>query len=119
MRQFIMKFKMIIFYIILKSFCYAQENTDIAQQSQRLSIKYTKGNILLYDCDDKHWVCTDMLEQKNCLERREQITLDKDQFYPCVVYKTYKVYDDCIKDQQRLTDHAIQVLFCHNGNYVN
>lgn len=120
MRQFMMKLKMVIFiflYALFGRLALSEDNIDIAQQSERLSLKYTKGNVLIYDCDDKHWVCTDVLEEKSCLSKREQVTLDKNQYYSCVVFKTFKLYENCVKEQQRLTDHSVHVLFCTNSKF--
>lgn len=95
------------------------DQLDVDQQKTRLSVKYTKGPILIYDCLDKHWVCTDKVEAKNCNDKRRYEELEKNENYPCAVFETFETNKQCIKKQKELIDQAIHVIFCVNPKFKN
>lgn len=108
---------LIIFYTIslkAEEKTSSSENIDIYQQKERLSVKYTRGGHLLYDCDDGHFVCTDELEAKNCLVKREFHLLEKSEELPCVMFKKFPKEKDCLDEQKRLINRAVHVMSCKN-----
>lgn len=92
----------------------AVDRLDVDQQKGRLSTKYTKGAYLLYDCYDKHWVCTDKLEAENCEEKRREGILEHDLRLPCAVLKKHETNSSCIDHQKWVTDQNFTIIFCDN-----
>lgn len=93
----------------------SKDRLDIDQQKSRISLKYTKGSYLMYDCYDKHWVCTDEVEVKNCRLKREEGIMNYNVNLPCVVFENYSTNSSCIERQQWVTNQSIAVTFCKNS----
>ena len=109
--------------ILFSGNCFTQEKTssvdnlDIDQQKSRISLKYTKGPYLLYDCLDEHWVCTDKNEAEYCENKRSEGFLEKDQFLICASLKKFETATECHKKQKWLTTYAVNNVFCKNPKF--
>ena len=77
-----------------------------------LSTKYQRGVYLLYDCIDKHWVCTGLAESKICSEGRVIASENKFDRMPCSPIKEFASESKCNEIQARLTNASTTVREC-------
>jgi hypothetical protein len=80
------------------------EEFDTARDE--FSDKYMAGPHLIYDCEDKHWVCVDDRVKKDCLEGREKRELDKFRSLKCTFVKTLEDKPSCFKHQLSMINSA-------------
>lgn len=85
---------------------------DITLSDPDLSIKYQRGRFLLYDCEDKHWVCTKKLEFDRCGEKRKYVDFVKEQLYPCAPIKAFASEAECVKRQRKFIQKNHSVRSC-------
>ena len=85
---------------------------DITLSDPDLSIKYQRGRFLMYDCEDKHWVCTQKLEFDRCSEKRKYVDFIKGQLYPCAPVKPFASEAECVKRQRKFTEKNHSVRSC-------
>lgn len=71
-----------------------------------LSDKYVAGPHLIYDCEDKHWVCVAPEEKKECEDLREKRRLDKQRQLKCTSFKSFDDKKSCFKFQQTMVTSA-------------
>ena len=87
---------------------------DITLDDLEMSYKYTKGGHLLYDCQDKHFVCTSKVETKRCKTARKNSILDNDDILPCAITQKFKDYNECKEFQQKRVNMAINHMYCYH-----
>jgi hypothetical protein len=115
----------IILLILSFGNCFAQKVTektdeetgvgvDITLTDPLLSLKYQRGNYLVYDCMAKHWVCTGKSEYDLCLEQRVVGLLDKNNRMPCGAFSYFDSEKKCQKYQMKLIDRGEGTRFCYN-----
>jgi hypothetical protein len=85
---------------------------DIDQQDPNMDALYKKGPYLVYDCKNKHWVCTQELEYKRCQIQRKTSLLDYENELACAYFDVFDRREDCWKKQQELTNVAKYEQFC-------
>lgn len=113
--------------IVLVSNCYAQSNStkeekksdqdsenniDILLQDPNLSLKYTKGKFLLYDCYDKHWVCTSKFEYQSCRDLRKILIKDHTARLNCSPVKEFISENACHLAQKGLVVRKMGLRTC-------
>jgi hypothetical protein len=127
-------FKVLIFLFILSSSVFAQSvgaqavageqvtadengNLDVALEDPDLSLRYQRGSYLLYDCIEKHWVCTGSPEYNYCKKSREEAILDRSPKLPCAHVKLFKNEKSCNRTQQIITSRGDYARFCLHPEY--
>ena len=90
-----------------------EEAEDITLRDPNLSLKYQKGAFLLYDCVDKHWVCTAKPEFLSCKESRDIAIKDQSSTRPCVPIREFSSDQACQNHQRTLVDSAMRTRFCN------
>lgn len=80
------------------------EEFDTARDE--FSDKYMAGPHLIYDCEDKHWVCVDDEIKKDCEDDRQKRTLDKFRSLKCSYLKTFDDKPSCFKHQLSMVSSA-------------
>jgi hypothetical protein len=112
--------------ITLGASCYAQDESvseasstnsskdsmDILLQDPNLSLKYTKGKFLLYDCYDKHWVCTSKYEYQACRDLRKILLKDHTARLNCSPVKQFSSEKDCQLAQKSLVTRKMGLRTC-------
>ncbi|MBD67155.1 MAG: hypothetical protein CME62_18285 [Halobacteriovoraceae bacterium] len=117
----LLKIELLILSLFVCLSCFAQEVADeeealdITLQDPFLSIKYQRGEYLVYDCVDKHWVCTGKPEFNNCNEARDIAQYENRNKLPCASVKGFSSEDECNKIQKRLTSSGYDVRFCKSS----
>jgi hypothetical protein len=116
----------IILLILSSGYCYAQKSAkltdeeasgvglDVALTDPLLSLKYQRGKYLVYDCIDRHWVCTGKAEFDLCLEQRDVGLLDKNSRMPCGAFDYFENEKKCQKHQKKLINRGDGTRFCYN-----
>lgn len=80
----------------------------------RLSTKYFKGEILVYDCVDRHFVCTSLESATECREERDRF-LAKNRFeLPCAPIKAFKSHEECSEEQYKRVHDIPDRVWCFN-----
>tara|TARA_R110000868_G_scaffold300224_4_gene560665 strand:+ start:3905 stop:4315 length:411 start_codon:yes stop_codon:yes gene_type:complete len=80
----------------------------------RLSPRYFKGEVLVYDCRDRHFVCTSMESATECREERDRF-LAKDRFeLPCAPIKRFKNHEACGEEQYKRVHDIPDKRWCYN-----
>jgi hypothetical protein len=97
-------------------FSWAQVS-ELDSQSAELSIKYFAGAYLVYDCQDKHYVCTDEYEYKRCQSNRDHAEKDMDIKLPCVPINKFLDRKTCEEKQKELVSTGRYVNFCLHEDY--
>ena len=89
---------------------FAQE--DIALLDPFLSLKYTRGPYLLYDCRDKHWACVGKSEFNFCKESRDFQIKERRDKLGCVPVRTFNSEEECNLSQRGIINRSISSRFC-------
>lgn len=109
-----MKIKVILYIIFFSINSFAQTTSeDINQNDPKLNYKYEKGRFLVYDCFDKHFVCTQSLEYNRCKDARVKAIKDGEEHLPCAYFDPSQSISECQKKQQSLTNKGENYLFCN------
>ncbi len=80
----------------------------------RLSTKYFKGEVLVYDCVDRHFVCTSLVSATECREERDSF-LAKNRFeLPCAPIKSFNTHEECSEEQYKRVHDIPNRVWCFN-----
>lgn len=90
----------------------AEATVDILLMDPNLSLKYQRGKYLVYDCIDKHWVCTGEPEFDACEDTREISLRETYERLPCVPITAFNDVETCQKIQTKVTDRAEFMRHC-------
>ncbi len=85
---------------------------DFEQKTDSISDKYTAGAFLIYDCEEKHWVCVLNEDYKICDEKREKSIKAREKFLPCAPIGEFPTKRSCFQRQLYLTGQAHGSRFC-------
>lgn len=89
-----------------------ESGVDFLQQDENLNDKYQKGAYLLFDCIDKHWVCSGKIEYDRCKEHRVNALLDKDEKLPCAFFAKFSDRKSCHQAQLEVTERGALNRLC-------
>lgn len=95
----------------------SKANEDFSLFDSFLDNNYQRGGHLVYDCLEKHWVCTGAIEYNRCLRYRSTALKDNKNKLPCGVVKKFKNEKVCQLEQSRLTSRSDYSRFCFHDNY--
>ncbi|MCO4795378.1 MAG: hypothetical protein KC493_16785 [Bacteriovoracaceae bacterium] len=84
------------------------------QQEYRLSLKWRRGEYLIYDCRKRHFACVSKNSSKRCRKERDESFRSNDTVLKCAPLKKYKEVVDCEKDQKKFIDKITNKKFCLN-----
>lgn len=80
----------------------------------RLSMRYYQGEVLVYDCRDRHFVCTSIDSANECHNERD-LLLNKNRFeLPCAPIKQFKDHETCVKEQYKRIHEVPETRWCYN-----
>lgn len=88
------------------------ENEDILLSDPYLSVLYQRGEYLIYNCIDGHWVCSGKAEFESCKETRNEALKDKDTKLPCAPVRVFQSEKDCVAHQASLVNANTENRFC-------
>jgi hypothetical protein len=89
-----------------------KQAVDILLLDNELSVLYSRGGYLLYDCQSKHWVCTSKNEKVRCDNARKFAIKENEENLPCAIIKLFDDEKSCQKKQQIIIDSAMENRFC-------
>lgn len=90
----------------------SEKNKELLLLDSELSDLYQRGPFLVYDCVNKHWVCTASNEFKRCEGGRVKAIEDKKAKMPCVPVKDFKTEASCITQQKYVTNSGMSSVSC-------
>lgn len=89
---------------------------DITTSDPYLSFKYVRGPHLVYDCKDKHWVCTGASEFNNCKKSRDFEIIERKDELSCIPSKVFSSEKDCVDSQKRIINASLMTRLCDHPN---
>lgn len=86
-------------------------------QQQKFSDKYFSGEYLMYDCQDKHWVCGDKVAKTNCDEAVKRYLPTDSVYIPCFVVKKFKDLNECVYHNKKVVSNLASTRGCFHPKY--
>lgn len=91
-------FKSLLLLILpLLSLCFADEVQLSEKKNKEISILYTAGPYLLYQCEDHHFACISDFSYGECAARREAAIRRKNLNLPCAPLKKFEDTESCLQ----------------------
>ncbi len=87
------------------------------QMHPAISEKYFRGNYLIYDCEEHHFVCVDEKNFQDCKKRREYAHAQGKSGTSCAPFKMYSSYTLCIKKQYELMHSGGPRVYCSDPDF--
>lgn len=109
--------KAIFFLLLLSALALAEEGDpsipkDFEMSKDKISEKYLAGAFLIYDCEEKHWVCVLKEDSDICKERREKAISTGEKNLPCAPIGEFPTKKSCFQRQLYLIGQAHGFRFC-------
>jgi hypothetical protein len=89
---------------------------EIDPTKDTLSAKWTAGAFLIYDCDDRHWVCVHDLGQAQCEDLRKNKLASGARTLGCAPGQVFESREACWDVQKRLVNEALYPRTCLHPN---
>lgn len=77
-----------------------------------ISEKYFAGPYLIYDCEEKHWVCVMEDDFKECQKKRDEDKNNKKEILGCAPLGSFPTKKSCFQRQLFLTGQNHGTRFC-------
>ena len=90
-----------------------QDGVDFAQKDPFVSDLYMKGEYLVYDCKDQHWVCTGRPEFDRCGNWRKQAMALKETNLRCAPFLKLESQSKCHELQIKMAERASKRFCLH------
>lgn len=109
--------KLLPILLVLSFYSYAQENPVVLRDNSTvddvISEKYDTGPYLIYDCEDKHWVCVQPSYFENCKKQRKRDLASAEKLHhSCSPIGKFPTKKSCFQRQLFLTTHFHGNRFC-------
>ncbi|MES2525763.1 MAG: hypothetical protein V4598_01695 [Bdellovibrionota bacterium] len=85
---------------------------DFEMKTDNISDKYFAGAFLIYDCEEKHWVCVLEENYRYCEEQRKESVQKKERQLPCAPIGEFPTKRSCFQRELFLAGHAHGNRFC-------
>lgn len=86
--------------------------SDFEMKTDNISEKYFAGSFLIYDCEEKHWVCVLKEDYKTCEDKREASIEKKERHLPCAPIGEFPTKRSCFQRELYLVGQAHGHRFC-------
>lgn len=80
---------------------------------------YEAGPFLIYDCQEKHWVCVTAPYFKECEERRLKDGVRSGTYHSCAAVGEFPTKKSCFQRQLFMTTHQHGSRFCIKDEWKN
>ncbi len=111
-----MRLALTVFCMMIFGFAFAQEaEKELAGFDPKVDLiseKYEAGPFLIYDCEDKHWVCVSEELSKECESKRNEDLKAKKLNVRCASITKYPVKKSCFQRALFLTGKNHGTRFC-------
>lgn len=108
--------KLLLFILIYGGFCWSDDQPkSLAGFDPRTDIiadNYEAGPYLIYDCEEKHWVCVMEAFYKECEEKRKNDLTAEGLYHSCAPVGVFPTKKSCFQRQLFLTTHNHGKRFC-------
>ena len=110
--------KALLFVILMSAFALAEEDEaasvppDYEPRTDNISEKYFAGAFLIYDCEEKHWVCVLKEDFATCNEKRAKSISGREKQLPCAPIGEFPTKKSCFQRQLYLSGQAHGNRFC-------
>jgi hypothetical protein len=99
-----------VFFIFFKTqFAYSGE-------AYKIDDKYSGGPYLVYDCQLKHFACVSEVDNKHCIEERNQAIQRKLEIYPCANLTKFKDKKECLEKNYLVINENKLKKFCYSNS---
>lgn len=82
-----------------------------------ISEKYDTGPFLIYDCEDRHWVCVMESYFNECKEKRLKAISEFKEDLPCAPVGEFPVKKSCFQRELFMVTHNYGTDFCKNPHW--
>jgi hypothetical protein len=89
---------------------------EIDPSKDILSKKWTTGAFLIYDCDDRHWVCVHDFGQAQCEDLRKNKLASGARTLGCAPGQEFESREECWSVQKKLVNEALYPRTCLHPN---
>lgn len=115
--------KLIFFLLVWSALVFAEDSEgppvpkDFELSKDKISEKYLAGAFLIYDCEEKHWVCVLKEDSDVCKENREKSIEKGERNLPCAPIGEFPTKKSCFQRQLYLSGQAHGFRFCLLDQY--
>jgi hypothetical protein len=105
----------IFVFLIAVAFAEEEKNplpVDFVMSQDNISEKYFAGAFLIYDCEEKHFVCVLPEDYKTCEDQREKAIKNKEKYLPCAPLGEFPTKRSCFQRDLYLVGLAHGNRFC-------
>lgn len=85
---------------------------DFEMKTDNISGKYLAGAFLVYDCEEKHWVCVLEEDYKVCEDKRKESVGKKERQLPCAPIGEFPTKRSCFQRELYMAGQAHGHRFC-------
>ena len=82
-----------------------------------ISQRFVDGRYLIYECDDKHYVCVDEEGYEKCQYIRRNRKIGQFENLGCAPLKVYDDVAKCFEKQKSMIGSAKNIPFCFKSNF--
>ncbi len=110
------------FIILTMQHVFSQEKelAGFDPKTDIISDKYEAGAFLIYDCEDKHWVCVGKTFFDECIENRKlDLETGASPLYRCAPVGEFPTKKSCFQRQLFLTSNHHGAQFCVKEKWKN
>ncbi len=93
------------------------EEIEIYSGIKRISMRFTEGQFLIYDCDNKRYVCVDEEGNDKCKYIRMQKKQGRFENLGCAPLKLHRNPNECFEQQRQLILRTKSTPFCDYSNF--
>lgn len=84
---------------------------------QNYNGKYFSGKYLMYDCQDKHWVCGDKEAHDNCNAAIKRDLPNDAVKLPCFIVKKFRSLGECVHYNKKIVSNLGPTRKCYHPKY--
>lgn len=117
-----MKYLILVFILQITQFAFSQEKelAGFDPKTDIISDKYEAGAFLIYDCEEKHWVCVLKDFYDACSENRKMdLVTGISPLHTCAPIGEFPTKKSCFQRQLFLTGHNHGAQFCVKEKWKN
>lgn len=108
--------KILFLILIYASVCWSDDQpkslAGFDPRTDLIADNYEAGPYLIYDCEEKHWVCVMEEFYKECEEKRKKDLTESGLYHSCAPVGTFPTKKSCFQRQLFLTTHNHGKRFC-------
>lgn len=109
-----------IFFLLIFISVEAQNNPKVRIDTfggKTISLRFKDGRNLIYECDDRHYVCVDDDGYEKCQFIRKNRKIGQFENLGCAPLTIFDEVEDCFEKQKELISTTKKTPFCFKSNF--